>query len=177
VATLWPPVALALTPAEGPPVAVLAAGPPVPDTDEAVPPLPPLPPTTAELVTLAAPPVSPDWAVALDEAPELAELVALPSATAAPVSPLGAAVVGVVVAGGPTGLDVVVVGAVVVVWATAAPQNTRMAATRAPTVADTLEIILAEPGLPVFMLIPCRWVDDDPASDQKSWRPLRLPYG
>ena len=39
------------------------------------------------------------------------------------------------------------------VWATAAPpQNTRMAAMRAPTEADTLEIL--EPGL-LFMLIPC----------------------
>ena len=102
--------------------------------------------------------------MASEEDPELARLVAWPELVAAPVSPLGAAVVGGVggVWAAVTGVveEGMVAGTeldVVLVWATAAPpQNTRRAAMRAPTEADTLEILRAEPGLPVFMLIPCR---------------------
>jgi hypothetical protein len=80
-----------------------------------------------------------------------------------PESPLG----GTVMAGACPGVDDGMVagteleGVEVGVWATAAPpQNTRMAATTAPTVAKRLEIVLV-PSLPAFMLIPCRWVGVD----------------
>jgi hypothetical protein len=97
------------------------------------------------LVALVAAPVVPDSALALDAAPEFELLDAWPTLVEFPVFPLGAGLTVVVVDGG--------------VWATAAlaPRKTRRAAMRAPTRADTLEIIFfAVPGLPVFMLIPCR---------------------
>ncbi|MGH3907402.1 MAG: hypothetical protein ACRDTE_24985 [Pseudonocardiaceae bacterium] len=166
VATEGPPVAWAATLAFGLPATTLAAPPPVPEVALAAPPVPPEPPLAAAFVLLIAPPVVPDWAFDSEDAPELARLTAWPVLAAWPVSPLGAAVVGVV--GVWAGVDEgMVAGAepdaaggadVVVLWATAAPpQNTRMAAIRAPTEADALEIFLTEPGLPVFMLIPCRW--------------------
>ena len=83
-ATLDPPVA------EDEPVvptAVLVAPPPPPETGMAAPPLPPLPPAATTTTVLLALPVEPDVAVEFAPAPELAELLALPIAVAAPVDP------------------------------------------------------------------------------------------
>ena len=159
MATLRPPVAAAVVAALGA-TAVLAAPPPGPEVEAARPPVPPLPPLTLALVEFWAVPVVPDSAVAWDEEPELALDLAVPTAVAGPVSPLGAAVVGGVGVWAALEAGGMVAGTeldVELVWATAAPpQNTRRAAMSAPTEADTLEIFRAEPGLPVFMLIPCR---------------------
>jgi hypothetical protein len=163
VATLGPPVAVGLPVMAGAPVPMLAAAPPVPEFAAATPPVPPLPPLAAALVLLTAPPVGPDWALASEAAPEFELLDDRPVLADAPVGPLDATVVAVwagvpVVWGMVAGTVVDGCGSVAGdVWATAAPpQNTRMAAMSAPSEADTLEIF-REPGLPAFMLIPCRW--------------------
>ncbi|HEX3622366.1 MAG TPA: hypothetical protein VHT97_08635 [Acidimicrobiales bacterium] len=65
----------------------LRAGPPAPETATESPPLPPMPPIAATLVTLAAVPVLPDAELLVALAPELAVLLALPTATAGPVFP------------------------------------------------------------------------------------------
>ena len=138
----------------------------MPDVAFAAPPDPPLPPLTAASVLLMALPVGPDWAVESDAAPEFELLDDRPVLDEAPVGPLAATVVAVCWAVPPP-FGGMVAGAAVVgacpsvtgvwVWATAAPpQKTRMAAMSAPTEAETLEIF-REPGLPAFMLIPCRW--------------------
>jgi hypothetical protein len=163
VATLAPPVAVGLVTAPDAGATTLAAGPPVPELAVAVPPLPPVPPLAVVLSRLVAPPAGPDWALASEAAPALALLEDRPELDDCPESPLG----GTVMAGACPGVDDGMVagteleGVEVGVWATAAPpQNTRMAATTAPTVAKRLEIVLV-PSLPAFMLIPCRWVGVD----------------
>ncbi|MCA1690854.1 MAG: hypothetical protein LC733_01155, partial [Actinobacteria bacterium] len=83
-ATLDPPVALD---EPEPPVAVLLAEPPEPAEGVAVPPLPPLPPAATTTTVFVALPVEPDVDVEFAPAPELAALLALPMAVAAPVEP------------------------------------------------------------------------------------------
>jgi hypothetical protein len=85
-ATLWPPMA-----ADEPivPNERLRAGPPAPEVATESPPLPPVPPRATTLVPLAAVPVLPDAASLLALAPELAALLALPTARAGPVLPEG----------------------------------------------------------------------------------------
>jgi len=83
-ATLWPPMAV-----DEPrvPNERLRAGPPWPETPTAMPPVPPGPPraTTSEAFTAA--PVPPDAELLVALAPELATLLALPTARAGPVFP------------------------------------------------------------------------------------------
>ncbi len=83
-ATLWPPMAveLPMVPNER-----LRAGPAAPETPTARPPLPPTPPMATTPVLFTAAPVLPDAALLVALAPELALLLALPMATAGPVSP------------------------------------------------------------------------------------------
>jgi hypothetical protein len=83
-ATLEPPMA-----ADEPmvPNERLRAGPAAPETPTARPPLPPSPPTATTPVLFTAAPVLPDAALLLALAPELALLLALPTAMAAPVFP------------------------------------------------------------------------------------------
>jgi hypothetical protein len=91
----FPPLALPTETLE-PPTAVddtagaattFTAGPPGLDAAIAAPPLPPLPPAATTPTVLVALPVEPEWDVELAPAPVLAELVALPTAVAAPVEP------------------------------------------------------------------------------------------
>ena len=168
VATLGPPVAMGLA---GPVGAALTATPPGPAAATPRPPAPPPPPAAALFTALTAPPVGPDSANVSEAAPEFDRLMDCPLLFPAPVSPLGApgasgvsaavAGAGTVVAG--AGLpELTVVGRVCggVVWATAAPpQNTRRAAMRAPTEADTFDTC-RKPGLPAFIVIPCRGVSE-----------------
>jgi hypothetical protein len=65
----------------------LRAGPPAPETPTAMPPLPPRPPMAATPVLFTAAPVLPDAALLVALAPELALLLALPTAIAGPVLP------------------------------------------------------------------------------------------
>ena len=83
-ATLEPPMA-----ADEPmvPNERLRAGPAAPETPTAMPPLPPRPPMARTPVSFTAAPVLPDAALLVALAPELALLLALPMATAGPVSP------------------------------------------------------------------------------------------
>ena len=83
-ATLEPPMAVdePIVPNEK-----LRAGPPAPETEAESPPLPPMPPRATTLVPLAAVPVEPDAELLLALAPELAVLLALPTAIAGPVFP------------------------------------------------------------------------------------------
>jgi homeobox protein ESX1 len=83
-ATLLPPMA-----ADEPmvPNERLRAGPAGPETPTAMPPLPPIPPIAATPVLFTAAPVLPDAALLVALAPELALLLALPTATAGPVFP------------------------------------------------------------------------------------------
>jgi CubicO group peptidase (beta-lactamase class C family) len=93
------PPALEADPTLEPPVAVtrplgdrrtsrLTTGAPAPErSGRASPPGPPWPPTEAAVVLLAASPVSPERATALEPAPLLAEESAAPAAIAAPVEP------------------------------------------------------------------------------------------
>jgi hypothetical protein len=83
-ATLEPPMA-----ADEPrvPNERLRAGPPAPETPTARPPFPPRPPRATTSVAFTAAPEDPDAALLLALAPELALLLALPTATAGPVFP------------------------------------------------------------------------------------------
>jgi hypothetical protein len=63
------------------------AEPPAPDAAGASPPLPPFPPAATIVVWLTAAPVEPDPDVEPEPAPDEAELLAAPDATAAPVDP------------------------------------------------------------------------------------------
>jgi len=65
----------------------LRAGPPGAEAETESPPLPPKPPMAATFVALAAVPVLPDAALLVALAPELAVLLALPTAIAGPVFP------------------------------------------------------------------------------------------
>jgi hypothetical protein len=85
-ATLDPPVADTAAGA-GAAATTFTAAPPDPDTGTATPPLPPLPPAATATTLLLALPVEPDTDVEFAPAPELAELLALPMAVAAPVEP------------------------------------------------------------------------------------------
>jgi len=162
VPTLEPPVAEEV-PEPAPPVAALVAGPPAPAVPAEVPPPPPEPPTALMELALAAPPLSPETAVAFEDAPEFELLRAVPSLVAAPVA--GGRVVEVVV----VELDVVEL------WATAgpAPRKTSRAATSAPTAANALEIFFAVPGLPVFMLVPCRCWSPNRVLSRRCGKPIR----
>jgi hypothetical protein len=84
VDTLEPPVADEL-----PRVAAdtLVAEPPAPDAAADRPPAPPLPPPATTVVWFTAAPVAPEPAVEPEPAPDEAELLAAPVATAAPVEP------------------------------------------------------------------------------------------
>jgi hypothetical protein len=86
VPTLEPPVAA--TRPEGDSRATrFSTGAPPSETGRATPPGPPDPPVEAARMPLAATPVSPDLALALEAAPLLAEELAPPAARAAPVGP------------------------------------------------------------------------------------------
>lgn len=156
-----PPPAVPVAVAEGVALTEFTPAPPFPEVEAARPPVPPAPPVAVVLREFTASPVVPEMAVASDWEPELALLDARPVLDDAPVGPLAATVVGgawlvprVAGAAAAVGWGSVAGGEV---WATAAPpQKTRRAATTAPTEAETLEIF-REPGLPEFMLIPCRW--------------------
>jgi hypothetical protein len=65
----------------------LRAGPPAPETPTATPPLPPRPPRATMSEALTAAPVPPDAELLVALAPELATLLALPTARAGPVFP------------------------------------------------------------------------------------------
>jgi hypothetical protein len=134
VAMLAPPPLVA-APTTAPPM--LAAGPPPPVAAWAAPPVPPLPPAENASVTFVAAPVVPDSAVAVDAEPEFALLRETATLSDAPVSPLGAAVVGGVAwAGVLEGIVAgVEVGVGAVVWATAVapPRNTIRAARMTPS--------------------------------------------
>jgi len=83
-ATLEPPMAVdePMVPNER-----LRAGPAGPETAPARPPLPPAPPMATTTVSFTAAPVLPEAALLLLQAPEQALLLALPTASAAPVFP------------------------------------------------------------------------------------------
>jgi hypothetical protein len=83
-ATLEPPMAVdePIVPNEK-----LRAGPPAPEAATERPPLPPMPPRATTVVPLAAVPVLPDAELLVALAPELAVLLALPTASAGPVLP------------------------------------------------------------------------------------------
>jgi hypothetical protein len=131
---------------------MLTAGPPVPEAASAAPPLPPVPPTDAASVTFVAAPVVPDWATAVDAAPELALLRDSPMAVEPPVSPVGATAPGLAaVAGADLAWGSVDAGSVggteldVGLWATAAPpRKNNTAATRALRDALSRETVRTE---------------------------------
>jgi hypothetical protein len=83
-ATLEPPMAVdePITPNER-----LRAGPPAPETPTESPPAPPMPPRATTSVPFTAAPVGPDAALLAALAPELAVLLAPPTASAGPVLP------------------------------------------------------------------------------------------
>jgi hypothetical protein len=111
-----------------------------------------------------APPVVPDTAVDPEAAPEFDWLDDRPALEALPVQPLPDGVNPAGQGGSAAGVDAAPVcagveddGSVAGVCATAVPpRKARIAAMRAPTMADALEIFFAVPGIPVFIAIPCR---------------------
>jgi hypothetical protein len=84
VETLCPPTAVAEP--EGA-ATTFTAAPPLPEAEREAPPLPPLPPADTATTLLVALPVAPDLDVEEAPAPVLAELLAEPTAIAAPVFP------------------------------------------------------------------------------------------